>query len=572
MRLFKKYILTMVIMAGIAGCNSLLEPVDDNHLDESRINFDPAFAEGVLMNAYASLINQFTFIEAGTDDAVTNNLTSGYRRMAVGEWTAQFSPASRWNNYEAIFYINKFIPTIENVRWKRDDTNNELFKMRLMGEALALRGLHHYFILQAHAGMSKTGELLGIPYYTEFIESNGNFNVPRLSFEETVAAINRDFEDAIELLPMDYVDDASNRPEIYMDVDEEAYKFVFGAVNRLRISSRIIKSYQAKLALFADSPAFLDGTGPYYQQAANLAADLINDIGGVAGLDPGGLEFYNENSDRNLNEFIWRGSVYNASWVEEDQFPPSLNGEGTINPSLNLVESFPMKNGLPISDPNSGYDPANPFQDRDPRLAKYIVYDGNTIGGKTIRTGYGAKIDRVDSIPQLSTRTGFYLKKLLRPDVVISADGTTTDREHFNVFLRYTDIFLVFAEAANELGGPDEPVKGITAREVIAAIRERAGIDQPDEYLNSITTREGMRELIRNERRLELSFEGHRFWDLRRWKLDLNEEVEGLFRNQNDVFTEFEVERRDYDGHAIYGPIPQSEIIKFNNLVQNAGW
>jgi len=571
MKIFKIYILALIAAAGISGCNSLLEPVDDNHLDEDRINFDPAFAEGVLMNAYNSLINQFTFIEAGTDDAVTNNLNSGYRRMAVGEWTAQYNPASRWNHYEDVFYINKFIPTIENVRWKRDDTNNELFKLRLMGEALALRGVQHFYILQAHAGKTESGELLGIQYFTEFVDSDGNFNIPRLTFEESVAAINKDFEDAIELLPMDYVDDVENRPEMYKDVDPEAYKFVFGAANRLRISSRIVKAFQAKLALFADSQAFMDGTGSYNQKAVDIAGELINDIGGVAGLDPGGLEFYNEDNDRYLNEFIWRGSVYNSSWVEEDQLPPSLNGEGTINPSLNLVQAFPMKNGYPITDQASGYDSDNPFEGRDPRLSKYIIYNGNTIGNNTINTGIGAGIDRVDSIPQLSTRTGFYLKKLLRPDVVISADGTSNDQEHFNVFLRYTDIFLVFAEAANELGGPDATYQGMTAREVIAAIRERAGIDQPDAYLNSITTKEEMRELIRNERRLELCFEGHRFWDMRRWELELNENIMGSLRTPGD-YTNFQVELRDYDPHAIYGPIPQSEIIKFNNLVQNAGW
>lgn len=129
----------------------------------------------------------------------------------------------------------------------------------------------------------------------------------------------------------------------------------------------------------------------------------------------------------------------------------------------------------------------------------------------------------------------------------------------------------MFAEAANELGGPDFMVGGMTPRQVISAIRQRAGIEQPDSYLQSINSVEDMRELIRNERRLELCFEGHRFWDMRRWKLNLEENVVGTFYNGNQ-YNSFEVEPRQFGDRAIYGPIPQSETVKFSNLEQNRGW
>lgn len=567
--LFKYFIVASLV--GSVGCEELVEPVDENVLDADRLNYDPAFAEGVLMNAYASLINQYTLIDVATDDAVTNNLTNGYRRMAVGEWTAQFSPASRWNQYEPIFYVNRFLSTLENVQWKRDSATNELFELRLRGEALALRALHHQYILQAHGGEGRSGELLGIPYYTEFIESSGDFNVPRLSFEESVNRINADFDEALTLLPIDYTDDIAEVPARYEAFDPEAYKFVFGANNRLRISGRIIRAFQAKLALLAASPAFLDGSSDHYQEAATRAAELLNDIGGVGGLDPDGLAFYDDDSDRNLPELLWRSSVYRSSGPERAHFPPSLNGNGTANPSQNLVDAFPMQNGYPLSDPNSGYDASQPYQGRDPRLATYILYNGNALGNDTIYTGVGAGINRVDSIAGKSTRSGYYLKKLLRPDVTISTDGSVTDQEHYNIFLRYTDLYLVFAEAANELGGPDFAVGGMTARAVIAAIRQRAGIEQPDAYLQSIGTPEAMRELIRNERRLELCFEGHRFWDMRRWKLNLNEDIDGIFFNGNR-YTMLDVEPRQFGERAIYGPIPQSETVKFSELEQNKGW
>jgi len=130
----------------------------------------------------------------------------------------------------------------------------------------------------------------------------------------------------------------------------------------------------------------------------------------------------------------------------------------------------------------------------------------------------------------------------------------------------------ILAEAANEIGGPDHAVGGMSARNVIAAIRERAGINQPDGHLASIGSKEEMRNLIRNERRLELCFEGHRFWDLRRWGLSLNESVSGYFHNGSSYVEIPVVETRDYPGYAKYLPIPNSEIIKFPALEQNQGW
>ena len=191
----------------------------------------------------------------------------------------------------------------------------------------------------------------------------------------------------------------------------------------------------------------------------------------------------------------------------------------------------------------------------------------------SINTGVGGGIDRIDSIPERSTRTGYYLKKLLRTDAVrINDDGTVTVKKHIDIYLRYTELYLILAEAANEIGGPDYAVEGISARDVIAGIRDRAGITQPDDYLASVTSKEDMRALIQNERRLELCFEGHRFWDLRRWGLSLNESVSGYFHDGSEYVEIPVVETRDYPAYATYMPIPNDEILKFPALEQNQGW
>ena len=569
-----KNILIALVFVGLIGCQ--FEPIDENLVTFDDISNFPDKAEGILLNGYTSLVNQYSFSEAATDDAVNNILNNNYKRIALGELNAQFNPAARWNNYEQVFWVNQFLNIIDagETQWSRDPLTNTMFEMRMKGEALALRALHHFYVLQAHAGVGQSGQLLGIPYFTEFIERDGNFNVPRLSFQASVQAIMADFDAALELLPTDYGLSAANVDTWYSNLDDFDYD-KYGIVNDnyfdLRISGRIVKALKARLALFAASPSFLDSQS-YYEMAATNAAQILNTIGGVAGLNPNGNEFYASDANIQSNEMLWRGSIGGNTFnYEKRMFPPSVNGNGEINPTHNFVMTFPMQDGYPATASN-GFDPQNPYANRDPRLEKYVVVNGAQFGGGTINTGFGGKNDRLDSIPGQSTTTGYYLKKLLQPEVIINNDGTAQGKRHANVYFRYTELFLILAEAANEIAGPDHQVDGISARDVIAAIRNRAGITQPDNYLASITTKDAMRELIRNERRIELSFEGHRFWDIRRWGLPLNDAAKGYFFDGNNYIELPSVEIRNYQSFATYMPIPNSEILKFSEIEQNNGW
>lgn len=567
-----KYIAVVLIFTSFLACD-MFEPIDENRISSDYIGHDPESAEGILLHGYQGLINQYSFLDVATDDAVTNQLNSGYKRMATGELNAQFTPVYRWDKYEQIFYLNKFIEILDagNVRWKLDNDINTLFNERLRGEALALRGAHHFYILEAYAGIGTSGELLGIPYFDEFVPSYGDFNVPRLTFAETVEKINADFDAALALLPMDYSDDESKVLPRYKQYDFGKYKVVNGSQYNLRMSGRIVKALKARLALYAASPAFLNDPD-YYEKAANVAGELLNEIGGVSGMPQDGGEYYLNPSPDNDREFIWRGNMnWNSSWLEANHFPPSENGKGQLNPSQNLVEAFPMANGYPAIEAN-GYNPQKPYQNRDPRLSKYIYYNGSDIHDKVIKTGVGGGADRLDSIAELSTTTGYYMKKLLHPGVRINNDGSTIDQQHVDVYFRYTELFLIFAEATNEVGGPDHKVNGMSARDVIAAIRKRAGIEQPDSYLASINGKETMRELIRNERRLELCFEGFRFWDIRRWGLPLNETAKGYFWDGSKYDEIPTVEKRVFSENARYMPLPYGEVLKFDNLEQNKGW
>jgi hypothetical protein len=202
----------------------------------------------------------------------------------------------------------------------------------------------------------------------------------------------------------------------------------------------------------------------------------------------------------------------------------------------------------------------------------YILYNGNDLNNRTILTGAGGGDDELNAVYSRSTTTGYYLKKLLWEKLVISPDGTTSAVLNREVYFRYTELFLILAEAANEIGGPDHKINGISPRDVLTKIRERAGIAQPDAYLASVTDKEGMRSLIRNERRIELCFEGHRLYDLRRWGLlNTTTPIEGLYFDGSD-YKVILVESRMYPPHGNYAPIPQEEVLKFPGIAQNNGW
>ena len=162
--------------------------------------------------------------------------------------------------------------------------------------------------------------------------------------------------------------------------------------------------------------------------------------------------------------------------------------------------------------------------------------------------------------------------KLLRTNVNLDPKVNSSAR-HFYTHIRYTEIYLNYAEAANQAWGPDGDPNGygFTARSVISAIRKRGGIPAADPYLTSITTKSAMAELIKNERRLELCFEGFRFWDLRRWDQPINETAKGVSIN-GTTHSIIDVENRNYQPFMIYGPIANNEIIKYGGLIQNKGW
>ena len=604
----KNIIFYFIGLLAFCSCDDMFQPADENNRQMEDLAKESSYAHGLLMYGYDRLpYITTTQTDIATDDAVTNLKTSSYLTMATGTWASDNNPMSQWNNCkDGIQYVNNFLQIVETSSWAPSAASKQqMFVDRLKGEAFGLRAILYYYLLQAHGGYADDGILYGVPLLTTPEDGSSDFNQPRATFADCVKQCFADCDSAMALLPFEYkdIENESEIPAKYvaLGANFSGYNLVFGDKARGLISGKIAEAVKAQIALLAASPAFRDQSGVTSADAAKLCANVLKRIGGMEGFDATGNIWYKnkaklEPSAAEMPEILWREDRHKNAEQERENFPPTLYGQGRVNPSQNLVDAFPMRNGRPISDANSGYDAKNPYVNRDPRLDNYILFNGTTFRKSLIITGTypainGDKSETDDNLNSTSnsTRTGYYLKKLLRDDVS-PLSSSLIEQQHIYPRIRYTEIFLAYAEAANDAWGPksDQAGAGFSAYDVIKAIRERAGLGT-DEYGRALA--EGdvyleecagdqtkMMNLIRNERRLELCFENKRFWDLRRWMLPLNETVKGVQIDRNEdtgalSYTIIDVEDRKFDNsYQLYGPIPKGEVLKWSNLKQNKGW
>ena len=589
--------LGMTLSLGLTSCDDLFEPAIENHLGFDYAYEHPDYADNVLGNAYTRLPNgSYSFNDVATDDAVSNDVSNSYRKMTgIDSWTSSSNPIETWRNCRAaIQYINLFLANVDKVNWNSNETVRDMYHQRYVGEARGLRALFMYYLLRAHGGYDDQGNLLGVPIILEPTTVSSDFNAleVRASYADCMKQLIEDAEEAIRVLPVDYKDTDNETETVNCfgktyTVTKATYNRVLGTNFAGRFSGRIARAVLAQAALMAASPAFADGSGVTYEQAAKYAKNVLDLNGGVSGIDTDGLEWYADPNMSNLSggecpkEVMWRTEKSNNNDLEADNYPPSIYGKGRINPTQNLVDAFPAANGYPIANAKSGFDAENPYANRDPRLAKYIIFNGQTAGsGSSVintQADNSANLDGLNKDVSKSTRTGYYMKKLLRQDINLDPN-VNSKQNHYTARIRYTELYLDYAEAANEAYGPTGG-SGFSAYDVIKAIRQRAGIKDEngqDPYLESIKNdKDKMRELIRNERRIELCFEGFRFWDLRRWKLDITEEAKGVSITNVGAGKKYEtisVEKRNFKENGYYGPVPYDQILNFPSLAQNKGW
>lgn len=449
-------------------------------------------------------------------------------------------------------------------------------KTRTEAEARFLRAWYYQTLLIHYGGVSLIGDkVYGI---------EETINLPRNTYAECVDYIVSELNAAANILP------SVDMPVTMGGYAEQDYG---------RITKGACLALKSRLLLQAASPLFngqSEATDPalkeivsyptysvsHWQRAADAAKEVIDGKGGTYSLNTNtaspGLGFYELFLKRVNSEYIIFQNRGAQREYEEYYLPPSRGGQYNILPTQNLVECFPMKNGKAITDPTSGFNPDKPYENRDPRFGYTVIYNmsmyqlGNQ-GQQPVYTYEGAG---QDGYGPTSYTTGYYCRKMC--DVNIAPNGSGNTLRGWPL-LRYAEILLNYAEAINETGQPQ------LAYASLIELRKRAGIEPGTD--NNYGLRPGMgqaemRELVRNERRIELAYEDHRWNDTRRWKTAMvvnnafNKRIRIVQANNatpptsRTAYTVTEsIRRRNFRPEMYLLPIPDSEIRKASAVVQN---
>lgn len=590
----------------LSSCSDFLDTVRDGSLTEEEIWQNSYYFNGPLNAAYDALEGTFNIaMDNLTDNSVNREYSGDYYLCGVGSLSPNTNPLNNWENaYQQIRRLNQFLekmvlnpdtdaPLRTPVRWyypTRGDENNIQEFYRLIGEAHFLRALYLHDLLKNFAGVTADGDTLGVPLIGyRVVQANEDLDIPRSAYRDCVKAIVADCDTAIKYLK---------------SVEYQGTDLVWGQRNNGRASGVAARALKARVLLYAASPAYnknWQNDKSKWAAAAMAAADAIMSVQGgfqdlvnarASATDDIGTMYYhgiqnNNNWQANMRDMFFRANIVTGNReYETNNYPPSMYGKAQNNPSQNFVDAFPDINGYPIDAEGSVYDPANPYTGRDPRLALYVAGNGSKMGPSgyyTINTYEGGE-DEFNLLKGTS-RTGYYLRKLLRTGTINltpNAPGTN-NTNRVRIILGKPELYLTFAEAANEAWGVagDPNRYGFTAKDVLERIHKKFNCGNA--YLNEVIGNDAdmFRDYIRNCRRLELSFEGHYYYDLRRWITDgstgtLNVDVykAGKIIKKDENTYEYgapEILEKRYFRSA-YQPIPYMELYNARSIKQNAGW
>ncbi|MGI6520585.1 MAG: RagB/SusD family nutrient uptake outer membrane protein [Fermentimonas sp.] len=553
MKIILKLIFLSAILPFLVNC-TLLDTKLDLLLTQEDIDSNYKTLSGLGHSAYLQLENGFETLDnniraAMSDEAAQTYLNSSVQEFCRGSWNAYYNPDNVYeHHYNGIRKINYFLNYSNDFRnqlaHNRDTLTDSGYQYRLdvadigwlRAESRVLLA-YNYFELMKRYG--------GVPIITKVVfPTDGKVApTPRSSIDEVVNFSINQIDYALDSLQIDWKSFDQQRDG----------RFTKGAAMALK----------ARILLYAASPLYNeDNNIEKWKKAAQAAHEVIQ------------LKQYSL-SDNYESLFVGEKSVLDkeiimslrlgpTNYFERQNYPVGTpGGNSGVTPSHNLVSAYEYK-GHPDSN--------NPYVNRDPRLNFSIVTNNSSWNGRTIEIWPGGKDDY--RFPNTS-RTGYYLKKFLNENLYLQEDERAVRSW---VIFRFGEVLLNYAEAMNEAYGPtNNNGYSYTALEAINMIRNRKGVEMPNV---TASNKEEMRKIIKHERRIELAFEGHRYWDLRRWKdaeVVLNQPLMGV-RVQKDnltfIYTEFVVENRRFDSPKMYFyPIPQSEVNKTENIVkQNPGW
>ncbi|MGF6850132.1 hypothetical protein QFZ51_005367 [Chitinophaga sp. W3I9] len=498
-------------------------------------------------------------LDAASDDAISGLVgTSAVSQLATGAFTsyAPITDESPWNNcYAAIRAASLFVSNIDVSPVKEKLPNGASIRYAWKAEARFIRALFYFELLKRYGGIPLMGDKVR--------ELGDDVQIPRSSFADCVNYIVNECNAIKDSL----------RPNPIVAPELNSHRATRGAALALK----------ARVLLYAASPLFngqnieasnpLTGYSSYdkarWKLAADAARELINEK--TFALVPNFKDVF---ITQNNSEVIFFRQGGNTTEIESTNGPVGFAAvaRGRTNPTQELVDAFPTNAGLAITDPASGYNSNEPYARRDPRLAMSILYNGARWLNTELQTFQGGQHRPGGAEP--GTKTSYYMRKFMGNFENATQYSNTS---HDWIILRYTEVLLNFAEAENESNGPTAEVY-----QVLKDLRARAGIAAGDNGMYGLKenmTADEMRNVVRNERRIELAFEEHRFWDIRRWKIaqqvygkalhgmNIIKEGPAFSYNLAEVFKPVFIAPKMY----LY-PIPYDEVVKNDNMRQNPGW
>jgi hypothetical protein len=526
--------------------NSYLDKAQSGGITEEQLFSDYTQTEAFLAGIYYSGINSgdwmpvysFTYPAACDEAKCPYNFQYGTGNFINGLISPTNNPVDVWGkSYQNIRKANVLLQHIDNL--PVNDARQETGKSRMKGEAFFLRAFFYAELYKRYGA---------VPLVARPLKIDEDMQLPRNEEDEVVAFIVKDCDSAGALLPATY-----------------------SADNLGRATKGAAMMLKSRVLLYAASLLHNPANHPEKWQRAADAAKAVIDLN-IYRLDDNYKTLFHTRTSpevifqSTINQ-VWK-SVEN-DWVRHTQPPSQGGGWGTLQPLQNIVDEYEMTNGKYITDPASGYNPANPYVNRDPRFHQSIIYNGRKWAGATINTFVGSGTDGLNSNNPASTKTGYYVAKLLDENATLIT--SYKPGSHYWVFMRYAEALLNYAEAMNEfLSTPDQSVY-----DAINQIRARKTVNMPP--LPAALSKDDMRQRIRHERRVELAFETHRFWDLRRWRIGMQEGTAAWgmrITKSGTMFTyeRFLIENRVYKPAFDLFPVPQSEIEKNRQLSQNTGY
>lgn len=475
-----------------------------------------------------------------TDESIYNNDDNTWliQRGQIAPENTGIAGTFWGRSYRSIREINYALANIDKVPM------SEARRSRLKGELQFIRAFRYHDLIRNYGKVVLMGD--------KVYEVSDDLTSPELFVRSEIKAgidyAVAQLDEAAALLP------ASN--------DDNNWKLG-------RATKGAAMALKSRLLLYGASPLYNAAT---WQQAA-AAAKAVMDLNKYS-LYTGG--YGNLFITTNNSEIIF-GRLYAVGarhvCLEISNGPNSYNAWGGNVPLQNLVDDYEMMDGTRITDANTSYDPKDPYKNRDPRFYATILYNGAPYRSSTVQTFTPGGKDSKDGPSNWNTsKTGYYLRKFMNDALPIDNPWDVAGTQTW-IYFRYAEILLNYAEAQNEASGPDATVYA-----AVNAIRQRTGVAMP--ALPAGLTQAQMRERIRNERRIELAFEEHRFYDVRRWKIAATTEdapAYGIEIGKNgNAFTYTKKEAltgRNFSDKQYWLPIPRTEIQASNNkLEQNPGY